>query len=252
MPNRARIIITIAIVSFYWDSSIVVAQSSCNGNPVYFSVADAQKHGPGPMCMDLHLEKNIPDDFRGLKGLKMLMLEKYPHSSLFLPSELEILYMQSSSLTTFPLENTLPSLYSLILNDNQLPRLDFDFSLTPSLVVLHVGLNRLDYIDPKIALLKGLRLLNISENKIGIFPLVICELTNLEYLDISDNSISELPSCLIGLKRLHTFMFNRNKVTSLPPGLLSLPELRVIGISGNQLTRTDMEKIKANKEILLR
>lgn len=87
--------------------------------------------------------------------------------------------------------------------------------------------------------------LNVSNNQLTNLPADIAKMTNLEVINVENNRLTGLPPEIAQLKKLREIRANNNRMTGLPPELGNMTGLSLLDISGNSISQSDLEQIKA-------
>jgi len=88
--------------------------------------------------------------------------------------------------------------------------------------------------------------LDISGNALtGAMPAEIRFLQDLEVLNISNNDMTGLPAELGQLKKLRILNASNNQLTGIPRELGDLSNLQVLDLSGNDISKQDLDAIRA-------
>ncbi len=88
--------------------------------------------------------------------------------------------------------------------------------------------------------------LNVSNNQLTSLPAAISKLANLEVLNVENNRLVTLPAELVQLKNLREIHANNNRMTSLPGELSSMTQLTLLDISGNSISASQVDELKAD------
>jgi len=130
----------------------------------------------------------------------------------------------------------LPSLNTLVINDNRLNRLWRGSPTCFNLKILNISNNQLTHLPSSIGSLINLNELYVSNNQLTHLPSSIQSLTNLNSLDVSFNQLTHLPSSIGSLTNLYSLNVYANQLTDLPSSIGSLTNLDSLYLYGNQLT----------------
>jgi len=88
--------------------------------------------------------------------------------------------------------------------------------------------------------------LDLSHNALtGAIPAEIRFLQDLEVLNMSDNDMTGLPAELGQLKKLRILNVSNNRLTGIPRELGDLSNLQVLDLSGNDISKQDLDVIRA-------
>jgi Leucine-rich repeat (LRR) protein len=88
--------------------------------------------------------------------------------------------------------------------------------------------------------------LDLSRNALtGAIPAEIRFLQDLEVLNMSDNDMTGLPAELGQLKKLRILNVSNNRLTGIPHELGDLSSLQVLDLSGNDISKQDLDVIRA-------
>ncbi|TAK03668.1 leucine-rich repeat domain-containing protein [Patescibacteria group bacterium] len=88
--------------------------------------------------------------------------------------------------------------------------------------------------------------LDLSDNRLtGALPGEIRHLRNLRVLDAGGNAMTGVPAEIGQLSLLETLVLSDNELTGLPMELGNLPNLRLLDLRGNDVSRPDLEAIRA-------
>lgn len=87
--------------------------------------------------------------------------------------------------------------------------------------------------------------LNVSNNQMTTLPAAISNLTNLEVLNVENNRLQTFPSEISKLTKLREIHANNNRMENLPDSLSTMTWLKVLDISGNSISASDIDHLKA-------
>ena len=88
--------------------------------------------------------------------------------------------------------------------------------------------------------------LDLSHNALtGAMPAEIRFLKDLEVLNVSYNDMTGLPAELGQLKKLRILNVSNNRLTGIPRELGDLSNLQVLDLSGNDISKQDLDVIRA-------
>lgn len=102
----------------------------------------------------------------------------------------------------------------------------------------------LSSIPPQIGNLKSLEMLSLKVNAIPALPAEIAQLTNLKALDLDDNVPLSNIDAVCGITHLQRLSLFGCGIKKLPADIGRLQDLKFIGLTGNPLTKNDIETLR--------
>jgi Leucine-rich repeat (LRR) protein len=108
---------------------------------------------------------------------------------------------------------------------------------------LHPECCFLSEISPKIKDLKELRELYLPLSGFATFPNEIADCQNLILIDLTDGTIQNI-DVLTKLKKLKKLYLFGCQITKLPKNINELNELKELGLTGNQIDKVELERVK--------
>jgi len=164
------------------------------------------------------------------------------------PKRIYNLDLSHQSLNEIPQEITrFTNLEILILRDNDLKKIEIDFSFFPKLKSLNLENNQLTKIPLEtLSYCSGLQVVSIRNNKFEAITKEWNQLKYLEVLDIGGNFIEEI-SGEIELKYLKTIKADDNKIKDFPIGLENCPKIKLLNLNRNAFSTipTSFQNLKS-------
>ncbi|KAF1766321.1 hypothetical protein GCK72_006278 [Caenorhabditis remanei] len=169
---------------------------------------------------------------------------------------LESLFLQNNHLTHFPSLFRLDKLRHLMLDNNQIQKID-NFSLAdlPKLQHLSLAGNQIDLITENMfgsSSSSELKSLNLAHNKIHtISSRSFSDLDNIQQLRLSHNHIRTIPSMTFAnLRNLRYLDLSHNRIIKiLPSALYQLPALDVLHLDQNNLNEIDRDAFRSFSDL---
>ncbi|XP_003782615.1 leucine-rich repeat-containing protein 69 isoform X1 [Otolemur garnettii] len=130
----------------------------------------------------------------------------------------------------------LPSLKTLDLRNNLIPKVCPQIRTLTQLEVLNLGKNLLEEVPEEMKYLTSLKKLHLFGNKICRFTPAACDgLQNLILLNLNNNQLTWLPQEVSRLKSLTYLSINHNQLSSIPRELCFLKNLFDLQLNYNNL-----------------
>lgn len=149
------------------------------------------------------------------------------------PSKILIIDLSNNMIREITPEfyKSFPNLQSLLMQNNQLIRIDCSISSLSSLNILKLDCNRIRSLPSTIGKLKNLEVLSVASNFLKTVPLEIGLLgKTLKILNISANQITYLPIEIGHLNNLTEFYINKNQLLSIPSSIGQIKTLKKFGL----------------------
>lgn len=116
----------------------------------------------------------------------------------------------------------------------------------PRAIRLDFSSGGLEKVPPLVFDRTDLEELDLSGNRLtGALPAEIRRLRNLRWLDASGNLMTGVPAEIGQLTELEDLDLSNNKLTGLPLELGNLQKLRRLDLRGNDISRQDLDAIRA-------
>jgi Leucine-rich repeat (LRR) protein len=209
-------------------ASILPALSQCIPRSEIVLECDFENDDRGYVCIleNVDVEEDIPIVIRGehLEGRSN--------------EDVEWVHFTDSKLEFIPQElfDTFPSLSTLDVTDNELPRLNV-LRNCENLENLFASFNNIEVVEANVFReCSNLRILHLTRNNINEFH--SNGLTNLVELTLNSNNISEIDTETFGyLENLEILYLNDNRIRyTYPIMLVALSNLRILYLSFNKIT----------------
>jgi Leucine-rich repeat (LRR) protein len=206
------------------------------------------------ICYDCQL-KQVPEQFRGLTGLRVLSLTKNIISEIpdwisELPlTELDLAFNKISKISSSI--GGLSNLNKLSIQYNLVSSFPEEIGKLQKLEYIEIGGNkRLSALPEAMSALINMQFFNISSCNFTELPEIVKQYKKLKNLEISLNPIDEIPDWVGDLKELKVLELANTSITKLPATLLNLPELYLLDIRETTLRLKDTFSYSMDKAIV--
>jgi tetratricopeptide (TPR) repeat protein len=119
------------------------------------------------------------------------------------------------------------------------------FSKLDRLISLDISSNKVTAIPASIGKLSRLRDINLSKNQVASLPYEFGNLKQLKLLNMRQNGLTTFPKSIAMLSSLETLDLAFNKLTSMPIEVANLKNLKTLILVGNEIPKSEQNKIKA-------
>lgn len=223
-----------------WDRTYMLW---ANLNPFFEEgILDAQK--------TLYFFEHLLDFSKMHPTIKGLFIEqgstKQIEQLIYASKNKNTLILNSCNLTKIPsIVLEMKGLRRLELSNNYIKKLpDNFFECLPTLTTLLLNNNQLIELPQGLNLVTKLQTLNLNNNALKVLPDVIGELVHLRTLNVSNNRLNHLSNNLATCIKLENLYLRGNELKSIPKVILYLNLKSITGIKGFDRAKTSLAFVR--------